>query len=77
LALPGRHAHVRTHSGAISGTVTRQIAGSGTVVKDGVTRTFTLSKIVTITFNGTRLVPMSIGGVAFTLDLFTGKAVKL
>jgi len=61
----------------MSGTVTRQIAGSGTVVKNGVTRTFTVSKIVTITFNGTRLVPMSIGGVAFTLDLFTGKAVKL
>ena len=61
----------------MSGTVTRQIAGTGTVVKNGVTRTFTVSKIVTITFNGTRLVPMSIGGVAFTLDLFTGKAVKL
>jgi hypothetical protein len=61
----------------MSGTVTRQIAGTGTVVKNGVTRTFTVSKIVTITFNGTRLVPMSIGGVAFTLDLYTGKAVKL
>jgi hypothetical protein len=36
-----------------------------------------VSKIVTITFNGTRLVPMSIGGVAFTLDLYTGKAVKI
>src|SRR6476469_1563643 len=35
----------------MSGTVTRQIAGSGTVVKNGVTRTFTISKIVTITFN--------------------------
>ena len=61
----------------MSGTVTRQIAGTGTVVKDGVTRTFTVSKTVTITFNGTRLVPMSIGGVAFTLDLYTGKAVRL
>lgn len=61
----------------MSGTVTRQISGSGSVVKEGTTRTFTMSKVVTITFNGTRLVPMSIGGVAFTLDLFTGKATRV
>jgi len=60
----------------LSGTITRQINGSASVAKDGVTRTFTVAKMVSITFNGTRLVPMSIGGVAFTLDLFTGKATR-
>jgi hypothetical protein len=60
----------------ISGTVTRQIAGSGTVVNAGTTRSFTMAKTVTITFNGTHLVPMMVGSAAFTLDLLTGKATK-
>ncbi|MEP6990362.1 MAG: hypothetical protein ABJA80_05465 [bacterium] len=59
-----------------SGTITRQVAGSGSVIANGTTRTFTVSRIVTITFNGTRYVPMMIGNTAFTLDLFTGKAAK-
>jgi hypothetical protein len=65
-----------TNPWPISGTVTRQIAGSGTVVNAGTTRSFTMSKTVTITFNGTRLVPMLVGTVPFTLDLLTGKATK-
>lgn len=60
----------------ISGTVTRQISGSGSVVAGTTTRTFTVKKTVIITFNGTRYVPMMVGSVAFTLDLYTGKAVK-
>ncbi|HEX4682893.1 MAG TPA: hypothetical protein VH277_09305, partial [Gemmatimonadaceae bacterium] len=59
-----------------SGTVTRQISGTGSVVAGTTTRTFNVTKTVTITFNGTRLVPMMVGNVAFTLDLYTGKAVK-
>jgi hypothetical protein len=61
----------------LSGTITRQVNGSASVAKDGVTRTFTVAKTVVVTFNGTRLVPMTIGGVAFTLDLLTGKAVRV
>jgi hypothetical protein len=61
----------------LSGTVTRQINGSASVAKDGVARTFTVAKTVTITFNGTRFAPMSIGGVAFTLDLLTGRATRV
>lgn len=65
-----------THPWPMSGTVTRRINGSGSVVRSGVTRTFTMSKTVTITFNGTRFVPMMVGTTTFTLDLYTGKVVK-
>lgn len=60
----------------LSGTITRQISGTGSVVAGTTTRSFSVTKTVTITFNGTRLVPMMVGNVAFTLDLYTGKAVK-
>lgn len=65
-----------THPWPMSGTVTRRINGSGTVVRSGVTRTFTVSKTVTITFNGTRFVPMVVGTTTFTLDLYTGRVVR-
>lgn len=60
----------------MSGMVTRQISGTATVVRSGTTRTFTLQKTVTITFNGTRYVPMTVGTALYTLDLMTGHAVK-
>lgn len=60
----------------MSGTITRRIAGSGSVLRSGTTRTFTFSRIVTITFNGTRYVPMTVGTASFLLDLVTGKATK-
>jgi len=65
-----------THPWPMSGAVTRQISGTATVVRSGTTRTFTVQKTVTITFNGTRYVPMSVGTVEYTLDLMTGHAVK-
>jgi hypothetical protein len=65
-----------SHPWPISGTVTRQVSGTGTVAKNGVTKSFAVTKTVTITFNGTRLVPMTVGSMSFTLDLFTGKVVK-
>lgn len=65
-----------THPWPMSGTVTRRINGSGTVVRNGVTRTFSVSKTVTITFNGTRFVPMVVGTTTFTLDLYTGRVVR-
>lgn len=60
----------------MSGTVTRRISGNATVTSATATRTFSVSKTVTITFNGTRLVPMTVGTMSFTLDLYTGKVVK-
>jgi hypothetical protein len=64
------------HPWPMSGTVTRNVNGMATVVKSGVTKSFGVTKTVTITFNGTRLVPMTVGSMSFTLDLFTGKVVK-
>ncbi len=61
----------------MSGTVTRQMIGSGSVSKLGTTRTFTVTKTMTITFNGTRYVPMTVGTMQFTLDLYTGTATKV
>lgn len=65
-----------TNPWPMSGMVTRQISGTATVVRSGTTRTFTLQKTVTITFNGTRYVPMTVGTALYTLDLMTGHAVR-
>ena len=62
-----------SHPWPISGTVTRQVHGSATVQKSGVTKSFTVDRTVTITFNGTRYVPLMVGTRQFTLDLLTGK----
>ncbi len=59
-----------------SGTITRVVAGSGTVTRNGTTKTMTVSRTVTITFNGTEFVPMTIGTASYTLDLATGQATK-
>jgi hypothetical protein len=59
-----------------SGSIARQVNGSGTVTKNGVTKSVTISRSVTITFNGTEFVPMTVGSVNYTLDLATGKATK-
>lgn len=59
-----------------SGTITRLVSGSGTVTRNGTTKSLTISRTVTITFNGTEFVPMLIGTTSFTLDLATGKATK-
>ncbi len=60
----------------MSGTVTRLVTGTGTVIRNGKTKTLSISKTVVVTFNGTSTVPMTVGGVAFTLDLSTGKATR-
>jgi hypothetical protein len=59
-----------------SGSISRQAHTAGTVNRGGVMRTFTVTKSVTITFNGTEFVPMTIGNVSYTLDLATGKATR-
>jgi hypothetical protein len=60
----------------LSGSITRQVSGSGTVTKGGKTRSLTISRIATITFNGTQFVPMIVGTTTYTLDLATGNATK-
>jgi hypothetical protein len=59
-----------------SGSASRQVNTTGSVNKGGVLKTFTVTKSVTVTFNGTEFVPMMIGNVAYTLDLATGKATR-
>ena len=60
----------------ISGTITRQISGTASVTKTGVTKSFSVTKTVTITFNGTQYATVTVGGNTYTLDLSTGVATK-
>jgi hypothetical protein len=57
----------------VSGTISRMVTGSGVVTKGDSTRAITISRNVTITFNGTEFVPMTVGSETYTLDLATGK----
>ena len=66
-----------TAAAAQADPVTFSTTGVFSISGTNVVNFASVNGTTTITFNGTRLVPMSIGGVAFTLDLFTGKAVKL
>jgi hypothetical protein len=59
-----------------SGTITRNVSGTGAVTKSGVTKTFTMTKTVTITFNGTQNATVTVDDVHYTLDLSTGVATK-
>ena len=59
-----------------SGSIARQVNSVGTVTKGGKSRTLTTSRTVTVTFNGTEFVPMTVGTTSYTLDLATGKATK-
>ncbi|MGA9836264.1 MAG: hypothetical protein WBQ26_03000 [Gemmatimonadaceae bacterium] len=59
-----------------SGTITRMVSGAATVTRNGTTRSLTVTRTVTITFNGTEFVPMMVGNTAYTLDLATGTATK-
>lgn len=60
----------------VSGTITRNVSGMGSVVKNGLIKTFTLTKTVTIAFNGTQNATMTVDGINYTLDLSTGVATK-
>jgi len=60
----------------VSGTITRNISGTGSVVKSGVTKSFAITKTVTITFNGTQTATVTVDAVTYTLDLSTGVATK-
>lgn len=60
----------------VSGTISRQVNGTGVVIKGDSTRTITISRSVVITFNGTEFVPLTIGSQTYTVDLASGKATK-
>jgi len=60
----------------ISGTITRQINGTASVSRNGFTKSFSVDRTVTITFNGTQQAAVTVNGVAYTLDLSTGVWTK-
>ena len=60
----------------MSGTITRQISGTASVTKTGVSKSFSVTKTVTITFNGTQFATVTVGTNTYTLDLSTGVATK-
>ena len=60
----------------ISGSITRVVSGTGSVVKSGVSKSFTVDRTVTITFNGTQYATITVGSNTYTLDLSTGVATK-
>src|SRR6185312_9947976 len=55
-----------------SGTITRHVSGTGSVERNGVKKTFTMTKTVTVTFNGTQNALVSVDGVNYSIDLTTG-----
>ncbi len=59
-----------------SGMIVRNATGTATVSKQGITRSLTVTRTVTITFNGTEFVPLTVGATAYTLDLATGPVTK-
>ena len=60
----------------VSGSITRVVTGTGVVTKNGKSKGVTISRTVTITFNGTEFVQMTDGTNTYTLDLATGVATK-
>jgi hypothetical protein len=58
----------------VSGTITRVVTGTGVVDKNGKKRTVTVSRTVTVTFNGSSKVVMTVGSDTYTVDLSTGVA---
>lgn len=60
----------------ISGTIVRVVTGTGVVTKGGHTRSITISRTVTITFNGGEVVPMVVGSDTYMVDLATGIATR-
>jgi hypothetical protein len=60
----------------VSGTITRHITGTASVIKSGVTKSFSVDRTVTITFNGSQTATVTVNGNTYTLDLSTGVATK-
>lgn len=60
----------------VSGTITRHITGTASVSRNGVTKSFSVDRTVTITFNGSQTAAVTVNGNNYTLDLSTGVATK-
>ena len=60
----------------MSGSITRQISGTASISRSGVSKSFEVTRTVTITFNGTQYATVTVGGDSYTLDLSTGVATK-
>ena len=60
----------------MSGSISRHVVGTGSVAKAGVSKSFTLDRTVTVTFNGTQYATVTVGTSTWTLDLSTGVATK-
>jgi hypothetical protein len=60
----------------MSGTITRNISGTASVAKSGVSKSFSVVRTATITFNGTQYATVTVGSSTYTLDLSTGVATK-
>ena len=60
----------------MSGSITRQISGTASVSRADVSKTFSVSRTVTITFDGSQYATVSVGGNTYKLDLSTGVATK-
>jgi hypothetical protein len=59
-----------------SGTITRQVNGTATVIKGSKTKSITISRSVTITFNGSEVASMTVGSTQYLLDLASGMATQ-
>ena len=64
------------HPWPVSGTITRSLTGTGSVTKQGVERSFSMSRTLTVTFNGTQFATVTVGDRTYSLDLATGHATK-
>lgn len=64
------------HRWPMSGTITRHVDGTGSVTRADRSRSFSVSKTVTVTFDGTQYAAVSVDGVSYTLDLQTGAYTK-
>ena len=60
----------------VSGTITRHITGTASVSRNGVTKSFSVDRTVTITFDGSQTATVTVNGNTYTLDLSTGVATK-
>jgi hypothetical protein len=65
-----------TYPWPMSGTITRHITGTASVSRNGVTKSFSVDRTVTITFNGSQTATVTVNGNTYTLDLSTGVATK-
>ena len=59
-----------------SGTITRQITGTASITRNGVSKSFSVDRTVTITFDGTQYATVTVGANTYKLDLSTGVATK-